>query len=97
MVAPAETMPVFRPAPNEDAFTVEREAAEDGVGTFRVRGVKVERVAQMTNWDQEEGVQRTHRVLQAMGVNDALRAAGIREGDLVRIGDIELEWGETIV
>jgi len=92
-----ETMPVFRPAPNEDAFTVEREAQVGDVQIFRVRGVKAERVAQMTNWDQEEGVQRTHRVLQALGVNDALRAAGVQEGDYVRIGDIELEWGEGIV
>lgn len=88
------TMPVFRPAPDEEAFTVEREGRQDGANVFRVRGVKVERVAQMTNWDQHEGVQRTHRVLQAMGVNDALRAAGIQEGDVVRIGDAELEWGE---
>lgn len=90
----AETMPVFRPAPNEEAFTVELEAKKEDVTIFRVRGVKVERVAQMTNWDQDEGVQRTHRVLQAMGVNDALRAAGVQEGDFVRIGDVEVEWGE---
>jgi GTP-binding protein len=91
------TTPVFRPAPDEDAFTVAREGQVDGVNVFRVRGIKVERVAQMTNWDQEEGVQRTHRVFQAMGVNDALRAAGIQEGDFVRIGDVEVEWGESLV
>jgi GTP-binding protein len=90
-------MLVFRPEPNEDAFTVEREGKEDGAQVFRVRGVKVERVAQMTNWDQDEGVQRTHRVLQAMGVNDALRTAGAKEGDYVRIGEIELEWGESLI
>lgn len=89
-----ETMPVFRPAPNEDAFTVEREGAEDDAQIFRVRGVKAERVAQMTNWDQDEGVQRTHRVFQALGINDALRGAGVQEGDLIRIGEIELEWSE---
>lgn len=92
-----ETMPVFRPAPNEDAFTVEREGRDGDIQIFRVRGTKAERVAQMTNWDQEEGVQRTHRVLQAMGINDALRAAGVREGDYVRIGDVELEWGEGMI
>jgi hypothetical protein len=32
-----------------------------------------------------------------MGVNAALRAAGIEEGDYVRIGNIEVEWGEGIV
>lgn len=91
-----ETMPIFRPAPNEDTFTVEREGAEDGAQIFRVRGIKVERVAQMTNWDQDEGVQRTHRVFQAMGVNDALRSAGVQDGDYVRIGEVEVEWGDTI-
>lgn len=96
-VAAAETMPVFRPEPDEEAFMVEAEGEDDGVPIFRVRGVKVERVAQMTNWDQEEGVQRTHRVLQAMGVTDALRAAGAKDGDFVRIGDVELEWGEGMM
>lgn len=93
-IVETETMPVFRPTPDEEQFTVEREGKAEGVSIFRVRGVKVERVAQMTNWDQDEGVRRTHRVLQAMGVNDALRAAGIQEGDFVRIGDVEVEWGE---
>lgn len=90
-----ETMPVFRPQPDENAFQIEREGSANNVRIYRVRGVKAERVAQMTNWDQDEGVERTHRVLDAMGVNDALRAAGIREGDFVRIGDAELEWSET--
>lgn len=95
-IAPVETMPVFRPGPDEDAFTIEREGQVDGVQIFRVRGIKVERVAQMTNWDQDEGVRRTHRVLQALGVNNALRAAGVRDGDYVRIGDIEVEWGDSL-
>lgn len=92
-----EAMPVFRPPRDENAFTVERESTEGDLQIFRVRGVKVERVAQMTNWDQDDGVHRTHRVWQAMGVNDALRAAGVKEGDYVRIGDVELEWGEGML
>lgn len=95
--APFETMPVFRPPPNEDAFTVEREGQAKDAQIFRVRGVKAERVAQMTNWDQDEGVQRTHRVLDALGVIDALRAAGVRDGDFVRIGNVEVEWGDYFV
>lgn len=95
--APQETIPVFRPQPNEEDFTVAREGSQAGVQIFRVRGIKAERVAQMTNWDQDDGVQRTHRVFQAMGVNDALRRAGVRDGDLVRFGDVEVEWGETMI
>lgn len=83
----SEELPVIRPAQDEDAFTVEREGH-----AFRVRGVKVERVVVMTNFDQQEGILRLHRVFQAMGVTAALEKAGVREGDKVRIGDAELEW-----
>ncbi|RIK52910.1 MAG: hypothetical protein DCC57_09175, partial [Chloroflexi bacterium] len=31
--------------------------------------------------------------LRAMGITDALRAAGVAEGDTVQIGDVELVWG----
>jgi GTP-binding protein len=84
-----EELPVFRPPEDENAFEISREGH-----AFRVRGRKVERVIAMTNWDQEEGIARAHRVLRALGVTDALTAAGVREGDTVRIGEVELEWKE---
>ncbi len=62
-------------------------------GQWRVVGVAVERAAQMTNWDYYEAAMRFQRVLRAMGVSDALREAGVKEGDTVQIGDIELVWG----
>lgn len=92
-MASTDEMPVFRAAPDENDFVIEREGTLDGAQVFRVRGTKVERVAAMTHWDQDEGVARTHRVLQALGVNDALREAGVRDGDFVRIANHELEWG----
>ena len=59
-----------------------------------MRGKKVERVVAMTNFDQEEAILRLHRVFKTMGVTDALEHAGVREGDKVRIGEVELEWRE---
>jgi GTP-binding protein len=82
-----EAPAVFRPAEREDAFTVERE--EDG---WRVRGVRVERVAAMTPFVIPEAAARFQRQLRAMGVEQALQDAGVQPGDLVRIGDRELEW-----
>jgi GTP-binding protein len=82
-----EVPAVFRPAEREDAFTVERE--EDG---WRVRGVRVERVAAMTPFVIPEAASRFQRQLRAMGVEQALVDAGVQPGDLVRIGDRELEW-----
>ena len=84
-----EELPVIRPAEDENAFAVSREGH-----AFRVRGKKVERVVAMTNFDQEEAILRLHRVFKTMGVTDALKHAGVREGDKVRIGEVELEWRE---
>ncbi|MBM3129092.1 MAG: GTPase ObgE [Chloroflexi bacterium] len=86
-VAVEEEMPVIRPAEDESAFVVAREGH-----AFRVRGKKVERVVAMTNFDQEEAILRLHRVFKGMGITDALTRAGVREGDKVRIGEVELEW-----
>ena len=48
----------------------------------------------MTNFEQDEAIQRLHRVFQGMGVTNALQRAGVHEGDKVRIGEVELEWRE---
>jgi GTP-binding protein len=85
----ADAPAVFRPAEQEGAFAVEREP--DG---WRVMGVRVERIAAMTPFHLPETVARFQRQLRAMGVEAALQEAGVQPGDLVRIGDQELEWGE---
>jgi GTP-binding protein len=85
-VAPPEPK-VFRPKPDEDAFEVLREN-----DYWRVRGAKVERNAAMTDWKLDEAVLRFQRILDAMGITDALREAGAKSGDTVVIGDAVLEW-----
>jgi GTP-binding protein len=46
----------------------------------------------MTDWANDEAVARFQRIIKAMGVQEALRAAGVQPGDTVLIGDHELEW-----
>jgi GTP-binding protein len=70
-----------------DTFVVE---SEDGA--FRVRGRRIERLAAQTNFDNEESAERFQRDLARLGVEDELRRAGVRAGDMVRIGGTELEW-----
>lgn len=82
-------MVVIRPAADEDAFTIERD--DDG---WRVRGVRIERVAAMTYWGVDEAAERFQRILEKMGITQALEAAGVQDGDTVYIGEEELEWGE---
>jgi len=71
-----------------DGFTLER----DG-DAFRVRGRRIERVAVQTNFDVEESAERFQRDLDRLGIDGALRRAGIQPGDTVRIGRVEFEWG----
>lgn len=86
----SEELPVFRLGEDEEAFRVLRE--EENV--WRVRGRRVERLAEMTIWNLEEAVRRFQRALERMGVTDALEEAGVQPGDTVRIGEKELVWEE---
>jgi GTPase len=76
-----------QPLVDENSFFVEREGE-----AWRVRGAKIERLMTMTNFNQIEAVDRLQRVFEATGISQALLNAGLQEGDLVRVGDTELEW-----
>jgi GTP-binding protein len=78
---------VHRIEPVTDEFVIEH---EDGV--FRVSGKRIERIAAQTNFDVEESAERFQRDLARLGIDDALRRAGVGPGDTVRIGATELEW-----
>jgi GTP-binding protein len=72
-----------------ESFAVEREGA-----AFRVRGRRIERLVAQTDFDNDESAERFQRDLERMGVSRELRRAGIEAGDMVLIGDRELEWSE---
>ncbi|MFO7537659.1 MAG: GTPase ObgE [Chloroflexota bacterium] len=80
---------VIKAKADPEAFTIEREA--DG---WRVHGQKIERIATTTYFEFEPTLNRFQRILESMGITAALRQAGIEEGDMVYIGDEELEWAE---
>lgn len=84
---PAAGLPVYRPAEDPRAFTIE----QTGEG-WVVHGAAIERAAKMTFWDQEGSLRRFQKLMEMLGVEEALRKAGVQEGDNVIIGDYELEW-----
>jgi len=61
---------------------------------WRISGKALERAAAMTYWEHFQSIRRFHRILEAMGVDQAMKEAGVKAGDSVMIGDHELEWGE---
>ncbi len=80
--------PVLRPQP-EDAFSIIKEK-----DVFIVKGKRVERAVNMTRLESEEGMDRLQVTLSRMGVTKALEEAGVKVGDKVRFGKVELFWGE---
>ena len=83
----AEEVPVFTLAQDLNFFDIEK--LPDG---WRVTGPRIEQLAYQTYWDSEEGVMRAYRVLEKLGVHEALREAGVEPGDTVFLHDVELEW-----
>jgi GTP-binding protein len=59
---------------------------------WRITGASIERAAAMTYWEYGDSVRRFQRILKTLGIDEALRNAGIKEGDIVKISDYELEW-----
>ena len=80
--------PVIRPRPDPRRFDVEG-SAEDG---WIVRGAGVERFVGMMDLSRDEGLAETYRWLERRGVAAALHRAGARPGEIVRIGETEIEW-----
>ncbi len=68
--------------------------ARDPDGVWVLSGEEIERVFKMTNLDQQEAIMRFSRQLRAMGVDDALRERGAKDGDLVAILDFVFEFVE---
>jgi GTP-binding protein len=82
---------VHRVEATDTSFSIEREVD----GGYRVHGKRIERIAAQTDFDREESAERFQRELTRSGVEKELIRAGVGDGDLVRFGEVELEWGDA--
>lgn len=80
-------LPVYRPETDPNEFEIDRVG-----GDWRVSGEAIERAASMTYWEYDQSIRRFQRIIETLGIDAALREAGVRQGDTVIIGDHELEW-----
>jgi len=83
-------LPVYRPQADARQFEIERVGAHE----WQLSGAGIERAASMTPWEHTGSVRRFQRLMEHLGVDEALRKAGVQQGDTVYIGDYELEWQE---
>ncbi|MFJ8237305.1 GTPase ObgE [Ureibacillus sp. NPDC094379] len=70
------------------------EISRDDDGAYVLLGDTIERLFKMTDFSREDGVRRFARQLRAMGVDEALRERGARDGDIVRLLEFEFEFVE---
>ncbi|UFJ39042.1 GTPase ObgE [Brevibacillus humidisoli] len=86
-VAEVEERVVFRAEPEPVPFQITRENE-----VFVVQGDKIEKLVRMTNLNSYDSIQRFARMMRSMGVDQALRERGAKDGDTVRIGEMEFEF-----
>jgi GTP-binding protein len=84
-----EEVPVFTLDQDKDYYEIEELANNAG---WRITGPRISELAVQTYWDVDQAVMRVHQILERMGVNEALRKAGVEQGDTVFFDDIELQW-----
>ena len=78
---------VFRPQPRGEKIAISRQG-----NIFVVSAPRVERVVARMDLENPEARAYIKAKLRRMGVSSALKRAGAKVGDRVRLGEIELEW-----
>ncbi|CAI8590829.1 unnamed protein product [Vicia faba] len=66
-----------------------------GSNVWSVVGSGLQRFVQMTNWRYVDSEKRFQNVLEACGVFKSLVKLGVKEGDKVMIGEMEMIWHDS--
>ena len=84
---------IAQPEPAQIELTADEPfAIAIDAGVYVVSGERVERLARMTNFDNDEALARFEQILAKMGVDKKLRELGVHEGDTVRIAGVEFDY-----
>ncbi len=86
----SQTAVMYKHVAEKDDFVITR----DDDGAYVLSGGSVERLFKMTDFSREDSIRRFSRQLRGMGVDDALRARGAKDGDTVRLLQFEFEFIE---
>lgn len=85
---PREEVKVYKVPEKE-----ELEVVFDGE-VYEVKGKGIEKFVHMTDFDNEEALDRLQGFFRRIKVEEALKEKGIQEGDTVRIGPMEFTYSE---
>ena len=73
-----------------EKITIKRDIS----GDFVVSGKALEKLVAMTNFLNDEALRRFQYIWRIKGIDEKLKARGIKEGETVHIGSMEFEWRE---
>lgn len=82
-----KTRKVYTLEEEQDGFTITKEK-----GMYIVDGPAVQKLMARVNLTDNESLYYFQKCLADLGVNEALKKAGVQEGDTVKVVDWELEW-----
>ncbi len=68
------------------------EARQIDADSYEVTGKGIERMVAMTDMNNDHAVRRLQRSLDKIGITGKLKALGAKDGDTVRIRDVEFEY-----
>ena len=77
-----------------EADTPDFEITRDDDGAFVLSGYTIERLFKMTDFNFDASVRKFARQMRGMGIDDALRERGAKDGDIVRLLEFEFEFLE---
>jgi GTPase len=87
---PAEHRVMYEFKKEEPNFAITR----DDEGAYVLMGEKIEKLFKMTDFSREESIRRFARQLRGLGVDEALRERGAKDGDIVKLLEYEFEFVE---
>lgn len=87
VATPSEGEKVYRLETKKKPFEISKEK-----GVWIVKGEEVDRIIRKVNITDYESLFFLHRKLNELGLDKALKKAGIHDGDTVKIGNYEMEW-----
>ena len=87
---PAEHRVMYEFKKEEPNFAITR----DDEGSYVLTGEKIEKLFKMTDFSREESIRRFARQLRGLGVDEALRERGAKDGDIVKLLEYEFEFVE---
>ena len=85
-----ENRVIYKHKPKDETFKITR----DDTGAYVVSGPGIERAFLMTDFNRDASVRRLAQQMRSMGVDDALRERGCKNGDTVKILKGEFEFVE---